>query len=69
MNEAFAVKESHSHAPNRPAAKNVTKFIELIEHNMVHPNVVEEITKKMGHHTMTDVQSMTINQGLQGNDM
>lgn len=48
---------------------NVTKFQDLIDNNMVHPNVVEQITKKMGHQTMTDVQSMTINQGLQGTDM
>ncbi|KAK0101966.1 hypothetical protein ONS95_001225 [Cadophora gregata] len=50
-------------------AKDVTKFQELIDYNMVHPNVVEQITKKMGHHTMTDVQSLTINQGLQGTDI
>jgi ATP-dependent RNA helicase MSS116 len=54
---------------DQSTSKNVTKFEELIEHDMVHPNVVEEITKKMGHHTMTEVQSMTINQGLQGTDM
>lgn len=52
-----------------PKQMDVTKFQELIDHNMVHPNVVEEITRKMGHHTMTEVQSMTINQGLQGTDM
>jgi ATP-dependent RNA helicase MSS116 len=47
----------------------VTKFDELIEHKLVHPNVVNEITRRMGHHTMTQVQSMTINQALQGDDM
>lgn len=36
---------------------------------MVHPNVVETITKGMGHHTMTEVQTMTINQGLLGTDI
>ncbi|KAL5316919.1 hypothetical protein ACEPPN_015971 [Leptodophora sp. 'Broadleaf-Isolate-01'] len=49
--------------------RDVTKFQELIDHEMVHPNVIETITKRMGHHTMTDVQSMTINQGLQGTDI
>jgi ATP-dependent RNA helicase MSS116 len=47
----------------------VTKFDELIEHKLVHPNVVNEITRRMGHHTMTQVQSMSINQALQGDDM
>lgn len=47
----------------------ITKFQELLDHDLVHPNVVHSITKGMGHHTMTDVQTMTINQGLQGTDM
>jgi ATP-dependent RNA helicase MSS116 len=47
----------------------ITKFDELLEHDLVHPNIVNAITKGMGHHTMTDVQSMTIHQGLQGTDM
>jgi ATP-dependent RNA helicase MSS116 len=47
----------------------ITKFDELLEHDLVHPNIVNAITKGMGHETMTEVQSMTINQGLQGNDM
>lgn len=49
--------------------KEVSKFQELIDQNMVHRNVVEEIIRGMGHHTMTEVQRMTINQGLQGTDM
>ncbi|KAH6673333.1 P-loop containing nucleoside triphosphate hydrolase protein [Halenospora varia] len=47
----------------------ITKFQELLDHDLVHPNVVHSITKGMGHHTMTDVQTMTINQGLQGTDI
>jgi ATP-dependent RNA helicase MSS116 len=47
----------------------ITKFDELVDHNLVHPNIVNAITKGMGHQTMTDVQSMTIHQGLQGTDM
>lgn len=49
--------------------RTITKFEELLEHDMVHPNIVNAITKGMGHQTMTDVQTMTINQGLQGTDM
>jgi hypothetical protein len=52
-----------------PQFREINKFQQLIEHNMVHPNVVEEITRGMGHHTMTEVQTLTINQGLQGTDM
>lgn len=58
---------------HRPPQQNdfptVTKFEELIDHKLVHPNVVEAITKGMGHSDMTEVQSMTINQALQGTDM
>lgn len=49
--------------------QEVTKFQQLIDRNLVHPNVVTAITEGMGHETMTDVQTLTINQGLQGTDM
>lgn len=49
--------------------KQVTKFHELQDHGMVHRNVIESITKGLGHHTMTEVQTMTINAGLLGTDM
>jgi ATP-dependent RNA helicase MSS116, mitochondrial len=74
MNEAVAQRSSQRFAEDgsieQPAQfKEITKFQELMDQEMVHPNVVEEITKRMGHHTMTEVQTMTINQGLQGTDM
>ena len=59
-----SIAELSKHVP-----RDVTKFTELVDFNMVHPNVINEITKGMGHHTMTEVQSMTINQALQGTDM
>ena len=68
MNQAEALRSEHD-APSRHETREVSKFQELADHGMVHPNVVNEITKGMGHHTMTDVQTMTINQGLQGTDM
>ena len=52
-----------------PTAAIVDKFDQLIEHDLVHSNVVRAITEGMGHHTMTQVQSMTINEALQGTDM
>jgi len=47
----------------------ITKFEELVDQDLVHPNVVNQITKTMGHSTMTEVQSKTINVALQGTDM
>lgn len=56
--------------PNVSAeALQVDKFHQLIEHDLVHPNVVTAITEGMGHHTMTQVQSLTISKALQGTDM
>ncbi|EKD19708.1 putative ATP-dependent RNA helicase [Drepanopeziza brunnea f. sp. 'multigermtubi' MB_m1] len=52
-----------------PPQKDVTTFQELIDNDMVHRNVVEAITKGMGHQTMTEVQAMTINQALSGSDI
>ncbi|TVY88886.1 ATP-dependent RNA helicase, mitochondrial, partial [Lachnellula willkommii] len=47
----------------------IKKFQELTDHNLVHPNVVNTIVKGLGYENMTDVQTMTINQGLQGDDI
>jgi len=73
-NQAAAHRSSQRFADDgsieQPASfKEITKFHELVDQDMVHPNVIDEITKGMGHHTMTEVQTMTINQGLQGTDM
>jgi ATP-dependent RNA helicase MSS116 len=70
-NQAAAVRHSDEDRVGKapPQFREINKFQQLIEHDMVHPNVVEEITRGMGHHTMTEVQTLTINQGLQGTDM
>ena len=47
----------------------VTKFKDLVERGMVCRTVVDTITKVMGLETMTEVQSMTISQSLNGKDM
>lgn len=49
--------------------KVINRFDELIKYGLVHPNVVKEITDTMKLETMTEVQTMTINQALQGTDM
>jgi len=47
----------------------VTKFKELSERGMVCPTVVDTITRGMGLETMTQVQSLTINETLKGIDV
>lgn len=47
----------------------VTRFAELLERGMVCDSVVKTITQDMGLETMTQVQSMTINETLKGIDV
>jgi len=47
----------------------VTTFTELKTRGLVHPNVIDVITKKMRLETMTDVQTRTINEALSGVDI
>jgi ATP-dependent RNA helicase MSS116 len=47
----------------------VTEFSELATRGLVHPNVINTITKQMRLTTMTDVQTRTINEALSGVDM
>lgn len=47
----------------------ITKFQELAEHGHVHHHVITEITRGMGHTTMTEVQQQTIHETLKGTDM
>ncbi|EUC36747.1 hypothetical protein COCCADRAFT_87326 [Bipolaris zeicola 26-R-13] len=47
----------------------VTQFEDLATRGLVHPNVVNTITKQMKLTTMTDVQTRTINEALSGVDI
>jgi ATP-dependent RNA helicase MSS116 len=47
----------------------LTKFQELVDHQLVHPTVVRNITLGMGHHTMTEVQKLTIREIMKGGDV
>jgi len=80
VHESSQLKSGYrDHRPSEPAdaprgqrednSPKITKFAELAEQNLVHPNVVDAIIKGMGHETMTEVQTMTINQALQGTDV
>lgn len=51
------------------AQQELTKFEELAQHGLIHPRVIDTITKKMNIHTMTDVQRMTLNHCLDGTDV
>ena len=76
--EVEAELEQEVHAPKPPshaqidrAVENgpVTKFQELGDRNMVCKTVVDTLTRDMGMETMTQVQSLTINESLKGIDM
>ena len=47
----------------------ITKFKDLAERGLVCKTVVDTITHDMGLDTMTQVQSLTLNESLKGTDM
>lgn len=47
----------------------VTRFDELESQNLVHPNIINTLTRRMGLETMTEVQTRTINEALRGTDV
>lgn len=52
-----------------PAPQRLTEFADLESHGLVDRRIISRITKGMGISTMTDVQSMTINETLHGDDV
>jgi ATP-dependent RNA helicase MSS116, mitochondrial len=55
--------------PDPETPPELTRFDELAEHGIISPKVIETIVNRMGIHTMTDVQRMTINECLDGADV
>ena len=47
----------------------ITRFQDLEKLQIIHPNVINSITRGMGLETMTEVQSKTINEAIKGTDM
>ncbi|KAH3919164.1 hypothetical protein HBH56_029600 [Parastagonospora nodorum] len=47
----------------------ITEFDELAKRGLVHPNLINTITRQMRLTTMTDVQTRTINEALYGTDI
>lgn len=46
-----------------------TKFAQLAEQGLVHPRVIGTLTQKMRLDTMTEVQSLTLNEALKHKDV
>lgn len=67
--EEDTYQETSSEAPRNINYGPVTKFKELAERGMVCDTIVRTITKDMGLETMTQVQSLTINETLKGVDV
>ena len=70
--EAEELSQSHdpiSHSGKVSSNGLVTKFQELADRKMVSPTVVTALTQEMKLETMTQVQSMTINETLKGIDV
>jgi ATP-dependent RNA helicase MSS116 len=47
----------------------ITEFSELASRGLVHPSIINTITRQMKITTMTDVQTRTINEALSGVDV
>lgn len=56
-------------ADDAPAPLPITRFADLASNNLVDPDLIRNITSKMGIETMTQVQSLTINEALTGVDV
>lgn len=63
------VAEAQVERPQTKSDVPVTRFDELALRGLVHPNIVDVITRQMKLETMTDVQSRTINEALSGSDV
>ena len=62
---AQADQDQHDADPNGI----ITRFDELAKRHIVHQNVVNTLTRRMGLETMTEVQTRTINEALKGTDV
>ena len=65
------IEQTPSDNPTKEAIRHgpVTQFQELSDRSMVCDTLVKTITRNMGLETMTQVQSMTINETLKGIDV
>lgn len=68
LRQQTAAQETDTDNPPSGGNGRITRFAELESQGLVHPNVIRSF-KDMGIDTMTDVQSMSINEALKGQDM
>ncbi|OKL56007.1 hypothetical protein UA08_08675 [Talaromyces atroroseus] len=61
-------KQANAAAQSQETPKSIDQFNELAVQGLVHPRIIHAITEKMGIHTMTDVQRLTIPHSIQGVD-
>jgi len=47
----------------------ITRFTELGDRGIIDRSVINTLVKKMGLETMTEVQSLTINEAIKGSDV
>ncbi|OXV11375.1 hypothetical protein Egran_00862 [Elaphomyces granulatus] len=56
-------------SPEPVEDSRITQFQELATRQLVNPKIIQNITKKMNINTMTEVQSLTIHETLEGDDL
>ncbi|KAL1978559.1 hypothetical protein VTN31DRAFT_1418 [Thermomyces dupontii] len=64
-----SVRQSPAAAPAPESQARITEFNDLATKGLVNPNLVYAVTKGMKLSTMTDVQSLTIPEALNGGDV
>ncbi|KAB8255685.1 P-loop containing nucleoside triphosphate hydrolase protein [Aspergillus pseudonomiae] len=64
-----AVAEAQAQNAEADQDGRLSNFKQLADQGLVDPIIIRTLDKKMGIKTMTDVQSMTIQETLQGNDV
>lgn len=68
-NDHAEANDSHRHSNIKQQGGLITKFQDLADQQMVSPTVIKTLTQDMNLETMTQVQSMTINETLKGIDV
>ncbi|KAE8350125.1 P-loop containing nucleoside triphosphate hydrolase protein [Aspergillus coremiiformis] len=66
---AVAQAQEQTTEPETDQSERLTEFKQLADQRLVDPVIIRTITKTMKIETMTEVQSMTIRQSLNGNDV
>lgn len=68
LRSAQAAEAQTVDAESTPTER-ITEFADLAKNGLINPKIINTITRGMKITTMTDVQSMTINETLRGDDV